>query len=59
MAGAGCGGMEKVNCVSRKANFAAGIAAGAHCVKGLGRWLGGRACPLNASVKGKGCRMGS
>lgn len=37
MAGAGCGGMEKVNCASRKANFAAGIAAGAYCVKGPGK----------------------
>lgn len=39
MAGVGCGGMEKVNCASRKANFTAGIAADA-CVKGLGRGPG-------------------
>lgn len=56
MAGAGCGGMEKVNCVSRKANFAAGIAAGAHCVKGPGRCLQlrGRAGPLGADTSVKG-----
>lgn len=50
MAGAGCEGMEKVNCVSRKANFAAGIAAGAYCVKGLGRCLLLCACALNTAA---------
>lgn len=54
MAGAGCGGKEKVNCVSRKANFAAGIAAGAYCVKGLGRCLRLCARALNKGVSVNG-----
>lgn len=36
MAGVGCGGMEKVNRVSSKANFTAGVGADACCAKGLG-----------------------
>lgn len=56
MAGVGCGGMEKVNCASRKANFTAGIAADACCVKGLGRGLRlrARAFSVGASVNGQG-----
>lgn len=61
MAGAGCRGTEKVNCASRKANFAAGIAAGAYCVKGPGRclWLRARAFNRGASVNGQGQGAGS
>lgn len=63
MAGVGCGGMEKVNCASRKANFAAGIAAGAYCVKGPGRCLQlcarTRSLKAGASVNGYGQRVGS